>query len=598
MSRFCQNFLVVLIISSSIQAKLLVDDECAGNRLSCPEKSKCRPLSCRGYRCACDEGYMPVDNNTKCIKGTALGQNCGPTYPPCLNANAICLKDLISLSPPYCQCEKGYIKAGNLQCLVQTDYKRFGDWCENKCGPTLTCKLGFCQCRPGYRQRTAIEIQADPAYQHDCIENEFSLTKCRGTEVLLLAGINTNSFSNEIQKSSTEFNENYTDTMPTIDHSRELETWTTQYNLTTSNPDNQSSDITMPTSTETPTLSTPISLKVISTSTASPVKIQTTTMATTLEITTSPSESSPSSDNQPITDLLASKSTLTTQAAIKTTKLKEFLTAIPDNHDTTTNRIRKITLPTKAQNSDSSSQTYRTRLSVKTQVPTTIINMITSSDQTSQSTERVSLSKVNTILIQVPTSSPTTTGPTTDSQSQKTMKTTHWGLSSVAIENGTSLPTIPRQSKNSTIKKLPTATNASTAHVLQISEVTTDTAVQNITATPVNESNLTHTPATQTDAQPQPNSENRISTEAIVIPSVLVIVLTIIIISIIAVIVCRKRRSHLSLSTGVDNNTYKLPRPSMMSEALTSAPSPPTSYGTGRHPSYHYVNYAFENENF
>ncbi|CAE1228291.1 unnamed protein product [Acanthosepion pharaonis] len=141
--------------------------------------------------------------------------------------------------------------------------------------------------------------------------------------------------------------------------------------------------------------------------------------------------------------------------------------------------------------------------------------MITSSDETSQSTptqstERVSLPKLNTILVQVPTSSPTTTRPTTDSQSQKTMKTTHWSLSSVAIENSTSLPTITRQSKNSTTKKLSTATNASTTHVLQISEVTTDTAEQNITATPVNESDLT--PATQTDVQPQPNSENRIST--------------------------------------------------------------------------------------
>ena len=108
--------------------------------------------------------------------GAALGEKCGSTYPPCLNANAVCLKGLISLSPPKCQCEKGYINANN-QCLIQTNYKRFGEWCGKECGLTLSCKLGFCQCQPGYRQRTALEIQADPNYEYDCIENEFSLCK-------------------------------------------------------------------------------------------------------------------------------------------------------------------------------------------------------------------------------------------------------------------------------------------------------------------------------------------------------------------------------------------------------------------------------------
>lgn len=656
MYTFCQNVLIGFILICSSRAKSMLNDRCSRDTLPCPENSECRPLSCLGYQCTCNEGFMPNDNNTECIKGAALGENCGPDI-PCINTNAICMKPLISITPAQCQCENGYINTNNLQCLKENGYKRFGQWCEGVCGPTLTCTLGFCQCKTNYRQRTIMEIQVDPYFDEDCIENEFSLSKCRDDYLEPISSANSTSSS----KNSTDLNAD----SPDATAQEETENDKNQYDLFKA--DNQTSNVSLPASLDAPTSTPAPDTRNVFTSLTTDRPMIPTSTPNAMGIT-SPSQNSTETN----TDLSTFNAISKSQVITKLPNLKTVTTPYPTSLDMNTSPILNTsTLLTKLQDNATPSHPFQKQQSSYSQVRRS--NTITTTGQTfqtmsTQSTDLLHSSRTGSNHIPETYSSPVTTDQTPDSQNQTTVQIPHSPSLSIVSEKPTvftdsskaktatekqhlttlnplttikiqatssvaeksSLPTteyIPTETATSmtrsiatkidspTVAFTPTKTDPpmtvslsrqtaaptiepitikTTPPITRIALTTDDLVGQNVTKDVQNENEVTRSPAIQTDPQPRPSSRNRISTEAIVIPSVLVIILAIIITSVIAIIVCKKRRSHISLSTVIDSNTYKLPRPSMMSQALTSAPSSPYDH-VGSRPSYHYVNEAFEN---
>ncbi|GMS94074.1 hypothetical protein PENTCL1PPCAC_16249, partial [Pristionchus entomophagus] len=135
------------------------------------------PRRCQRPRCVCDAGF--VRSGGQCIRRAMCPQNveisaclnnevyrtcatsCEPT---CQNQNPTCSMQCLS---PRCQCDSGFVRNSNSQCVREIDVKLISACsaneifrkCATACEPTcknqqpncnsLACGPPKCQCQPG-----------------------------------------------------------------------------------------------------------------------------------------------------------------------------------------------------------------------------------------------------------------------------------------------------------------------------------------------------------------------------------------------------------------------------------------------------------------
>lgn len=169
---FIALFVVCNVSCQVIQ--IAVHEVCTSNE-DCPARSTCRPTSCDGYTCLCDNGYVASEDRSQCMKASRIGDSCEDGVTRCISEYATCEVGI-------CQCLKGFQATKDGRCkLPETNF--IGEPCGN-CEFPAQCIDGMCKCEGEFRSLTTEEFWVDPISVLQCRPKDYSLDACNGTSIL------------------------------------------------------------------------------------------------------------------------------------------------------------------------------------------------------------------------------------------------------------------------------------------------------------------------------------------------------------------------------------------------------------------------------
>ncbi|GAB1605811.1 hypothetical protein Ahia01_000863400 [Argonauta hians] len=176
-----QILFLIPLVSTQVP---LIFNQCRFNT-DCPLHATCMARSCDGYLCVCESGYRHSFDRTRCVPASDIlnqcdfSDNCPPIVSLCLFRQ--------------CVCREGLQATQNRTCRGRGE-RALGDVCDRQalCSyPNLQCINGRCQCREGYRKKTASEQLALPYDMFQCIPANYSLNECNQIPLPVLPGITT-----------------------------------------------------------------------------------------------------------------------------------------------------------------------------------------------------------------------------------------------------------------------------------------------------------------------------------------------------------------------------------------------------------------------
>ncbi|KAL4216800.1 hypothetical protein ACF0H5_024521 [Mactra antiquata] len=151
-----------------------VHEVCTSN-LDCPSRATCKPTSCDGYTCLCDNGYVSSVDRSSCVIAVRIGDSCDMNTTRCISEYAQCESGI-------CTCIRGFQATKDGRCkLPGTNF--VGERC-GSCEFPAQCINGECKCEGDFRSLTMDEFWVDPISVLQCRPRDYSLTTCNGTSIL------------------------------------------------------------------------------------------------------------------------------------------------------------------------------------------------------------------------------------------------------------------------------------------------------------------------------------------------------------------------------------------------------------------------------
>ncbi|KAK3578370.1 hypothetical protein CHS0354_025465 [Potamilus streckersoni] len=146
---------------------------CSGHA-DCPSNARCRPNSCDGYICLCDEGFVASQDRRRCMKASWIGDPCFNLTSRCVSLFAVCLEGT-------CRCLDSFVETNDGRCKLPGS-SFVGESCA-KCEYPTHCVSGVCRCVDNYRPLAVDEYWVNPLSTLQCHPQSYALNKCNGTEI-------------------------------------------------------------------------------------------------------------------------------------------------------------------------------------------------------------------------------------------------------------------------------------------------------------------------------------------------------------------------------------------------------------------------------
>ncbi|XP_061190804.1 mucin-2-like [Saccostrea echinata] len=215
---------VFLVIYSCLAVTTAVSiyEKCT-NHQQCPLNARCRPSGCDGYTCRCDVNFVSNDEKSSCLPARRIGYSCNATASKCLSHFALCEDNA-------CRCNDLMDVTPDGRCKDPA-YSVLEESCQNmECTGGTVCQGGTCVCPGHLRRLTNEEFWIDPMNTDTCIDKDFSVHLCNGTQIEIPEGLVTTPVPSTTSLSVSTMNPglpaSLTNTVPMITDTKIYETCT------------------------------------------------------------------------------------------------------------------------------------------------------------------------------------------------------------------------------------------------------------------------------------------------------------------------------------------------------------------------------------
>ncbi|XP_062593530.1 serine-rich adhesin for platelets-like isoform X2 [Saccostrea cucullata] len=177
------SLLFVIYTYLSVAIAVSIYEKCTSHE-QCPVNARCRPSGCDGYTCRCDVNFVSNDEKSSCLPARRIGYSCNSTSSKCLSHFALCedsacrCNDLMEVTPDG-RCKDPFYSVLEESCQT------------SECAGGTVCQGGTCVCPEHLRRLTDEEFWIDPMNTDTCIDKDFSVHLCNGTQINIPEGLIT-----------------------------------------------------------------------------------------------------------------------------------------------------------------------------------------------------------------------------------------------------------------------------------------------------------------------------------------------------------------------------------------------------------------------